>query len=154
MANRAGEHARRWPLRGFGRANLWISSTVLAVLVVVGVSLVIAVGWGPAPAPALLTAAIVLGIGGLIGSQLLRCAIVVTLAPDGTLVLRRPLGTLHTHARRVQRASRSVLNRSGRLTPIVLRTADGTVLLTHGRGDVREMIAAIRRHNPDVDVRF
>jgi hypothetical protein len=120
------------------------SSVVFVLLVVAGlvlVGLAVAGRFGAAP---LVPAGVLLAVGALVGSQLQRSALVVSLFADGTLVCRRPIDALHTRADRVQRTTRSVLNRSGRRTPIVLHTMDGSVLLTHGPDTVAEMMATIR----------
>lgn len=144
--------AGRWPLRGFALASFWFSAVVFVLVLVGGVFLMVTLWVGDRPVWALAPGLVLLGVAALIGSQMLRIAVVVTLHADGTLILRRLLGTLHTHAARVQRASPSILNRSGRRTPTVIKTADGSVLLTHSRRDVDEVITALRRHRPDLAV--
>jgi hypothetical protein len=134
--------AQRWPLRGFWRAWYWISWVISAALVVVGLGTMILVWWLPS-VPLLL-------VGALVGWQLGRTARLVTLGADGTLTLRRVPGTVHTNAARVQRVRPSALVSS--FTPTVVETADGWVYLIHTRSDRDDLIDAIRRHNPAVEV--
>jgi hypothetical protein len=143
--------AQHWPLRGFALASFSFSGVVFVILAVSGAGLMIAPAWTSQPAT-LLPGVVLLGVAALVGTQLLRCAVVVTLYADGTLILRQLHRAVRTHSLRVQRASLSMLNRSGRLTPIVVKTADGSVLLSHGRYDVDEIMTAVRRQNAHVEL--
>ena len=137
-----------WPLRGGARVSHLVS-WVICVVVLAAAAVTAVLLWRAGGAVvALVPAAILAGVGVLIASQLLRCAVVVTLYPDGTLVLRRATGELRTHVARVRSARPSRLNRSGPNTPIVLATDDGSVLLVHGRRDIADILAAIGR--PDL----
>lgn len=146
--------ARTWPLRGASRLWWRIAVAVSATLLAAGAALAVAALVAPGALPVLGPAAVLLGVGALVGSQAARCAVVVTLDRAGTLVLRRPLRTVCTRATRVRSARLSVLNRSGRRTPVVLRTADGSALLLHDRGEVAELLAEVRRHHPGVGAPF
>ncbi|GAA4547684.1 hypothetical protein [Pseudonocardia xishanensis] len=141
---------QRWPLRGFARTSFVLSSVILVLLLVVGLGLVGLVVAGSSSPGLLVPAGVLVAVAVVIGSQMQRCATYVALHRDGTLVCLRPVGSLRTHVTRVRRTSRSVVNYSGRHTPTVLHTADGSVLLTHGPDAVAEMIAAIDRHRPGV----
>jgi hypothetical protein len=134
---------RRWPLRGFWRAWYWISWLTSGVLLVTGLGLLLLVWWVPA-VPLLV-------LGAVIGWQLGRTARVVTLDAAGTLTLQRAPGAVRTTVARVRRVRASALVSS--FTPTVLETADGWAYLIHARDDRDDLIAAIRRANPSVEVR-
>lgn len=136
--------ATRWPLRGFWRAWYWISWLVSAVLMVVGLGVAVLVWWPPA-VPLLL-------VGALVGWQVGRTARVVELDGAGALTLRRLTGAVRTDAARVHRVRSSVLVST--FTPTVVESADGWAYVIHPRRDRDDLIAALRRHNPTVEVRL
>jgi len=145
-----GEAPQRWVLRGWARVS-FLLSVVLAVLLL-GVGLVLAefALSGATAGGALVPAGVLLAVGLLIGSQVVRCATTVVLHPDGTLECRRLVGSVRTGVDRVRGTSRSIMNYSGRRTPTVLHTADGAVLLTHRAEDLADMMTAIDRRRPRV----
>jgi hypothetical protein len=146
---------RRWPLRGFWRVWLWISAAIGLLLVAGGV-LAVAVAWwlpGAGRVVPLLVGLLLCAVGGIIGWQLAHTATLVTLAADGSLVLRRPGGALRTRVERVLRVRPSLL-RSDPHTPTVVQTVDGWAYLVRRRPEVDDLVAAIRERNPDLVVDF
>lgn len=142
MTDHVEPTAARWPLRGFWRAWYWISWLISAVLLVAGLVVAIVVWWPPA-LPLLL-------VGVVVGWQVSRTATVVTLGAAGTLTLRRVPGAVHTSAARVRRVRPSVLVSS--FTPTVIETADGWAYVIHSRDDRDALVAALRHHNPTLEV--
>lgn len=141
--------AGRWPLGGAWRAWYRVSWVICAVALAAGLALVMAAV--VAAAGLLVPAAIVLLVGGVIGWQLLSTARVVELDTDGGLRMDRLRGPVRTHAARVRRVRRSVIV-SGRRTPVVIETDDGTATLVHTRQDVEELVQSLRDHNPTLRV--
>lgn len=137
--------AHRWPLHGFWRTWFWFSALLGVALLVVGAAITAFAVVGGAPL-LLLPGLVVLAVGAVIGWQVLNTATAVTLRGDGSLLLQRVRGPLHTRVAAVTRARRSVLRSS--YTPTVLETADGWAYLIHDRRDKDEIIAAIRAGNP------
>lgn len=144
-----GTAARRWPLGGIRRAWYRTSWVICAVVLLGGLGLTAAAASG---AVVLLAPAVVLLlVAALIGVPLFGTARTVELDADGALRLDRLRGPVRTHAARVRRVRRSAFV-SGRNTPVVVETADGTATLLHSRRDVDELVEALRRHNPGVRV--
>jgi hypothetical protein len=140
--------AQRWALKGFWRTWFWFSALLSVAFLIVGgaiIGFVVLLGPG-----SLLPGLVLLGIGSVIGWQLVNTATAVTLRGDGTLILHRLRGPLHTSAARVKRARKSVLRSS--YTPTVLETADGWVYLIHNRDHKKSIIDAIRDRNNDLSV--
>ena len=146
---------QRWPLRGFWRVWLWISAGIAGVLAAVGLGASVLALWAPFPAPAILLPVGVglVAVGAVIIWQVADTVLDVTLTGDGTLTLRRPGRELRTRATRVQQLRFSALV-SKPHTPIVIETADGSARLLHPRPEIDDMVAALRRHNPHVQVRL
>jgi hypothetical protein len=145
--------AQRWPLKGFWRTWFWFSALLgVAFLIVGGVisGFIVISGWHWLRPGPLLPGLVLLGVGSVIGWQLLNTATAVTLRGDGTLILHRLRGPLRTSAARVKRARKSVLKSS--YTPTVLETADGRVYLIHNRDDKKNIIDAIRDRNNELSV--
>jgi hypothetical protein len=146
---------QRWPLRGFWRAWLWISAGIGGVLAAAGLGLAVLARWAPFPTPVVLLAVgvVLVGVGALITWQVADTVLDATLTGDGTLILRRPGRELRTRATRVRQLRFSALV-SKPHTPIVIETADGSARLLHPRREVDELIAALRHHNPQLQVRL
>ena len=146
---------QRWPLRGFWRAWLWISAGIAGVLAAGGLGLAVLAWWAPFPATVILLAVgvVLIGVGALIVRQVADTVLDATLAGDGTLVLRRPGRELSTRATRVQQLRFSAFV-SKPHTPVVIETADGSARLLHPRREIDDLIAALRRHNPQLQVRL
>jgi hypothetical protein len=142
-----------WPLHGFWLAWYWISAAIAAVLVVAGAAMAVLSGLTPQPVRAvlLLNAVLLLVVGTVIGRQVATTALDVRLTHDGTLEVRRPHRTLRTAAGRVLRVRASACA-SGSRTPTVIETEDGFTRLIHPRPQIDELIAALRRYNPDLRI--
>jgi len=146
---------QRWPLRGFWRLWLWISAGIAGVLAAAGLALAVLAWWAPFPATVIPLAAgvVLIGVGALIAWQVADTVLDATLTDDGTLTLRRPGRELRTRATRVQLVRFSALV-SKPHTPVVIETADGSARLLHPRPEIDELVAALRRHNPQLQVRL
>jgi hypothetical protein len=141
---------RRWALRGFWLAWYWCSWLICLLLLVSGLG-VSALAWRVIGVALVPPGLVLLGVTGVIGWQLATTALVLTLDEHGTLTVKLLLRTQRSHASEVRSVRRSAL-RSGRYTPIVLKTASGTVRLIPTRADVHELLAELRRHNPAITV--
>ena len=146
---------QRWPLRGFWRVWLWVSAGIAAVLAAGGLGLAVLAWWAPFPATVVLlvVGVVLIGVGALIAWQVAGTVLEATLTGDGTLILRRPGRELRTRATRVQQLRFSALV-SKPHTPIVIETADGSARLLHPRPEIDDLIAALRRHKPELQVRL
>ncbi|MBC3194487.1 hypothetical protein H7X46_25900 [Pseudonocardia sp. C8] len=145
-----GIASRHWRLHGFWLAWFW-TSWVISVVLFAGGVVVLAVG-GPGPGASVTfgVAVVLVGLAGVIGWQLASTAVDVTLDADGTVVLRRQRGVVRTHVVRVRRLRRSALRSS--FTPTVIETADGWAYLIHPRPERDDLVAALRRLDPDLVV--
>lgn len=139
-----------WPLRGAWRVWLWVSAVVSVGFVVaglgIGVLAVVAASTTVAGLVLLLPAAVLLGVGVLIGWQLWHTATTVAVGPDGSLTLRRPFTVLRADAAAVRRVRRSAFVST--YTPTVVETPQGWAYLVRARAEKEAVVDAVRRHNP------
>jgi hypothetical protein len=147
-----GTGSRQWRLRGFWLVWIWVSWAICAALFFGGLAVAVigATASGSGIPLTLGVAVLLLAIAGMIGGQLVATAVAVTVDADGSVVLRRPWGAVRTHGKRVWRVRPSAL-RSGH-TATVVETADGWAYLVGTRAEREELIAALRRLNPDIVV--
>ena len=144
MAERV-EGVARWPLRGAWRTWLRVSALIGLVLLAGGAVLVALALAGGAPAAAL-PGLVLLAVGAVVGRQVAHTAHDVVLLADGTLVVRRMRGPLHTRVDAVTAVRPSRL-RSSR-TPTVLQTTDGWAYLIHDEQTRATLKAALEEGTP------